>query len=217
VPKPYHVTLVRHGQSASNADPKVHDTVPDHRIDLTDLGKQQALDFGQAYWKAVRARHVVPAPGRDGVAVYLSPYRRTRATWAQISAELPVGAAERVYEDVRLREQEWGQLTDSRHHDIEDERRNSYGRFYYRLPDGESGADVYDRASGFLNTLYRDFEAEVFPQEVLIVTHGFTMRVLLMKWLHLSVEEFEALPNPPNCGSFTLELAYDRYRLLDAL
>ena len=29
-----------------------------------------------------------------------------------------------------------------------------YGKFYFRIPDGESGADVYDRQKAFLNTLY---------------------------------------------------------------
>ena len=31
---------------------------------------------------------------------------------------------------------------------VEKEMRNRYGRFFYRFPDGESAADVYDRITG---------------------------------------------------------------------
>ena len=34
---------------------------------------------------------------------------------------------------------------------------------------------------------------------MLIVTHGMTLRLFLMRWFHWSVEEFEALRNPGNC------------------
>ena len=36
--------------------------------------------------------------------------------------------------------------------------RPQFGRFFYRFPDGESGADVYDRVSAFLGTFHRDMQ-----------------------------------------------------------
>jgi len=46
--------------------------------------------------------------------------------------------------------------------------RDAYGTFYYRIPDGESAADVFDRVSDFFGTLNRDFRKENFPQNAVI-------------------------------------------------
>ena len=49
----------------------------------------------------------------------------------------------------RLREQEWGHLR-TLEDCIEIEKlRDDYGTFYFRIPDGEGAADVYDRVSDF--------------------------------------------------------------------
>ena len=36
--------------------------------------------------------------------------------------------------------------------------RREFGSFYYRFPEGESGADVYDRVTDFLGSLNREFK-----------------------------------------------------------
>jgi broad specificity phosphatase PhoE len=63
---------------------------------------------------------------------------------------------------------------------------------------GESGADVYDRVTTFLDTMYRDFEKNNYPENTLIVSHGLTIRLFLMRWFHWSVEEYESKHNPKN-------------------
>ncbi|KMZ65346.1 hypothetical protein ZOSMA_325G00040 [Zostera marina] len=37
-----------------------------------------------------------------------------------------------------------------------------YGRFFYRFPNGESAADVYDRITGFRETLRADIDIGSF-------------------------------------------------------
>ena len=32
-----------------------------------------------------------------------------------------------------------------------------------------------------------------------------TARLFLMRWFHWTVEKFESLPNPKNCGTYILE------------
>ena len=83
--------------------------------------------------------------------------------------------------------------------------RDEYGTFYFRIQDGESGADVFDRTSTFLETMYRDFNKPDYPENTLIVTHGLTLRIFLMRWLHWSVEEYENVKNPKNCEVLILE------------
>ena len=78
--------------------------------------------------------------------------------------------------------------------------RNNFGRFFYRLPSGESGSDVYDRVSSFLESLYRVFNAPQFNPDtsVIIVTHGLTLRLFLMRWFRWPVSAFEQSWNPGN-------------------
>lgn len=54
-----------------------------------------------------------------------------------------------VQEEVQLREQDFGNFQDAEGKKKEKADRLRFGRFYYRFPDGESGADVYDRLTIF--------------------------------------------------------------------
>ena len=193
--RPERIFIVRHGQSQGNVDQKTHETVPDYKIELTAKGIKQAKSAGTKLAKMI---------GDERIACYVSPYKRTRQTLSGITTAFKSSQIERIREDPRLREQEWGHLRAAEKTDAIDVERQAYGTFFYRIPDGESGADVYDRAAGFLGTLYRDFQRPSYPKNVLIVTHGFTLRVLLMRWLHWTVEEFHELANPPNCSIFEL-------------
>jgi broad specificity phosphatase PhoE len=99
-------------------------------------------------------------------------------------------------EEPRLREQDWGHirtLEECAHTVLH---RDTFGTFYYRIPDGESAADVYDRVSDFFGTLYRDFAKPSLPDNVLLVTHGITLRLFLTRWFHWTVEQSEAVANP---------------------
>ena len=66
--------------------------------------------------------------------------------------------------------------------------RADYGHFFYRIPNGESAADAYDRISGFNESLWRQFGekeeegGEAKASVYVIVTHGLMTRVFLMKW-----------------------------------
>ena len=77
--------------------------------------------------------------------------------------------------------------------------RADYGNFFYRIPNGESAADAYDRVSGFNESLWRQFGDNDFPSVAVLVTHGLMSRVFLMKWYHWSVEYFEDLRNVGHC------------------
>jgi broad specificity phosphatase PhoE len=141
-----------------------------------------------------------------GALVYASPYRRTRQTLAGIlegagenEPERDLRKEIRVYEDPRLREVEHGYEPVS----AQEELRKRHGWFYYRFRGGESPADCYDRTSNFLESMMRQSERKK-ADRVLIVTHGLLIRCFVMRFLHLSVEQFDALANPSNCAIITL-------------
>ncbi|WP_030204473.1 histidine phosphatase family protein [Streptomyces sp. NRRL S-87] len=202
MPRPRRIVLLRHGESVGNIDDTVYEREPDHALALTALGRAQAVEAG------ARLRETF---GDEGVSAYVSPYRRTLETFRGL--RLDPGRV-RVREEPRLREQDWGNWQEREDVRLQKAYRDAYGHFFYRFAQGESGADVYDRVGAFLESLYRSFEAPDHPPNVLLVTHGLTMRLFCMRWFHWSVAEFECLSNPDN-GSFrTLVLGPDgRYRL----
>ena len=206
--KPHRIILIRHAESEGNADKNHYRTVPDYALLLTQKGAEQARQAGKAI------REII---GSESIYVYLSPYFRTRQTFQHLRSSIEENIAKTI-EDPRIREQDWGHL---RHPDENEEimrQRDGFSTFYYRIPDGESGADVFDRVSTFMETLYRDFNKKDYPQNTLIITHGLTLRLFLMRWFHWTVEEFENLRNPRNCQIVVMQKnAAGRYELISEL
>lgn len=115
-----------------------------------------------------------------------------------------------MYEEPRLREQDFGNFqpgADSMEKMWRE--RADYGHFFYRIPNGESAADAYDRVSGFNESLWRQFGDPDFPSVVVLVTHGLMSRVFLMKWYHWSVEYFEDLRNVNHCEFVIMKMNQD--------
>ncbi|KAI5817408.1 histidine phosphatase superfamily [Pyronema omphalodes] len=200
--KPRLIILIRHAQSVGNANRNIHQTVPDHRVPLTAHGHSQALAAGDKL-----ASLLLPT---DTLQIITSPYTRTRETTQGIlSSSLqhhPAAPSIRVYEEPRIREQDFGnfqpcqaEMTRMWHE------RAAYGHFFYRIPNGESAADAYDRVSGFNESLWRQFAEEDFPSVLVLVTHGLMTRIFLMKWYHYSVEYFEDLRNVDHCEFIIME------------
>lgn len=184
------IKLIRHGQSQANVGMVEPSQVGDHTVELTGLGEEQARMAGQEL-------------GKDfllGALIYSSPFRRARETLANLlqGAEVATDAI-RVFEDPRLREVEHG------YHDVEAQKelRRTHGRFYYRFAGGESPADCYDRTSSFLEGFMRQASRKSAARAV-IVTHGLTIRCFVMRFMHLTVEQFETISNPNNCDIVTI-------------
>ena len=162
------IILVRHGQSEGNVDKSKFENIPDFALNLTEKGVGQAENAGR------EIREII---GQEFVHVYLSPYYRTRQTFEHIEKSIKPNVR-KVFEDPRIREQDWGHLRQPDINEEIDQERDNYSTFYYRIPDGKFlGADVYDRVSTFLETLFRDFVKPDYPQNTLVVTHGMTMRL----------------------------------------
>ena len=199
--KPRLIVLIRHAQSEGNKNREIHQTVPDHRVKLTSEGWKQAEEAG------VKLRSLLRPD--DTLHFFTSPYRRTRETTEGILNALTSSDPTpspfprntiKVYEEPRLREQDFGNFQPgSQEMSKMWKERAEYGHFFYRIPNGESAADAYDRVSGFNDTLWRSFGEDDFASVCVLVTHGLMTRVFLMKWYHFSVEYFEDLRNVNHC------------------
>lgn len=164
---------------------------------LTSEGQVQARAAGEKLRALLRTD--------DTLHFFISPYARTRQTTEGILETLcsddpfpsPFKRSKiKVYEEPRLREQDFGNFQPGTEEvqRLWRERAN-YGHFFYRIPNGESGADCFDRVSSFNDSLWRRFGESDMASVAILVTHGLMARVFLMKWYHFSVEYFEDLRN----------------------
>jgi broad specificity phosphatase PhoE len=186
------IKLVRHGLSKVNTGEMDIRQVGDHRVPLADAGREQARAAGA----------VIGADFLQGALVYTSPYLRARQTLEGLleGAGLPPDRGQlKVYEDPRLRELDHG------YSDLKEQQaqRQLHGWFYYRYAGGESPADCFDRTSNFLEGMMRQVLRKSCSR-VLIVTHGLTIRCFVMRFLHLTVDQFDHLKNPDNGDIITL-------------
>lgn len=187
--------MIRHGESEANVDRYLFGRVPDYTIELTKNGRRQAEEAGK------RLKELV---GNESVYFYVSPFWRARSTFEGLVSAFPRNQFD-YNEEPRLREQEWGYLRSNEEFDEICRERREYGTFYYRIPGGEAGSDVYDRVNDLLGSLYRDFAEKDFPKNCVLVTHGLTIRLFIMRFFHMTVEEFEMMMAPKNCDLVILE------------
>ncbi|KAJ9460661.1 Phosphoglycerate mutase-like protein AT74H [Diplonema papillatum] len=183
------VILLRHAQSAANADHEVYGQVPDWKIPLTKTGKDRAVALG------ARVRQLV---GNDPVFFYVSPFVRTQQTYKGVRRGMGDANIIGALEDPRISEQQFGNYQNPRTMNYLFGVRQLYGRFFWRFKEGESGADVYNRVSNLVeSSLASDHKK---PVTVVLVTHGLSLRCFLMRWFWMSVRDFEKMTNPPNCA-----------------
>lgn len=141
-------------------DRAIYSRVPDWRISLTPHGRRQASECGR------RLQRLVPSP--EKLFIYYSPYRRTRETLDEIRPFLHPRQILGEREDERLREQEMGNYQpspDTGRMDALWNERSQHGRSYFRFPSGESGVDVYERVSGFIDSVLKEGHRHRFTEQ----------------------------------------------------
>ena len=184
IPRPIRIILVRHGESLGNVDESAYVTTPDWRIPLTDRGHEQASETGKELKRIIG--------NDDGVFFYYSPYRRTRETVKEIEKHLHPKQIISMREEPRISEQQFGNFQNVEQVWESKRERHKFGRFYYRFRSGEAGLDVYSRVSSFIATLVRDCQQyqkagyDLDKINVVIVTHGLSLRLFLMRWFQVS-------------------------------
>lgn len=193
------IILIRHGESEGNRDKSVNSVIPNHLVALTDNGHQQAIQAGHDLHKILKPD--------DKVMFYSSPYKRARQTAQNILDVMDMHEVDyTVYEEPRIREQDFGNFQGTPKEMLKIwKSRARYGHFFYRIPNGESAADVYDRCAGFNESLFRQFSSDSFPSVLVLVTHGIWARVFIMKWFRWTYEKFESLRNVPHCKLLIME------------
>lgn len=196
-----HIFLIRHAESITNAGENYEKRIPDHLVSLTENGMKQAEEQGRRLAEYCCAKGVDLTRAR----IWRSPYLRTRQTSEEFNKSLGISD---IREDITLTEQQfglfdslpeedWGRLFPVEYAEYRRQRDN-FGKFYARLPMGESPFDVAVRIHQFMGTIYRDFERHGIDT-LFVFTHGTTLRTFLLRWFHYSPEWYHAEKNPKNC------------------
>ncbi|CAJ1355949.1 unnamed protein product [Effrenium voratum] len=180
----------------------------DSRIELTKEGISQAKVAGQ------RLAQITPPDAN--VIVCISPFERTTQTLlALYSGGFDQSLVSKVHVDPQIREQEFGNFQDPGLTQKVRAEEGRVGRFYYRRPNAESSADVFDRVTQFFDKLFGPIgddggigiltRAKSKYDMCLIVTHGLTIRLMLMCLFQWSVETFGTVWNLGNCEHVCLK------------
>ena len=219
------VILVRHGESEGNVDNTVWWKKADHEIELTRKGQQQAADAGKRINEILNSYNNSSSSNNNrriirNIHLHVSPFERTIQT-----AKYALPYFDNQYNNIKnqqqqqkrivkeyhlctqLREQEFGNTQNSQFCNYREEQKK-VGRFWYRFPTGESGADVLDRVKSWwedslLNTNERyDYEQ---CDAVIVFSHGLTVRLILCQLFSWSINTFHSVYNARNCDLYVLQ------------
>lgn len=197
-----HIFLIRHGESVANTGENDVERIPDHLVPLTERGKRQAFEMGVWLKKYCENNGIDVSKAR----IWRSPYLRTRQTSEEFNKSFGVTD---MREDITLVEQQFGlfdcvseekqKVLYPREYEEYKRQTSNMGKFYARLPMGESPYDVAIRVHQFMGTIYRDYEKHGVDT-LFVFSHGTAMRAFLLRWFHYSPEWYQAERNPFNCA-----------------
>ena len=192
------IFLIRHGESMQNTKENYSIGLPDHKVYLTEQGKEEARKAGEFLKQYITDNEI----DLSSSVMWVSPYTRTRQTAEIINNILGI---ERVKEDITLIEQRYGLFSDKEIDTLREMYPDQFGhydnyyqndgKFYAKLPQGESPFDVALRTKQFLDTIYRDEEDVLF-----VVSHGATIKTIVMNFFHYSPEWYNREITPGNCS-----------------
>ena len=197
------IFLIRHGESMQNTKENYSIGLPDHKVYLTEQGKEEARLAGEFLKKYIVDNKI----NISNSVMWVSPYTRTRETASKINEQLSI---KKVKEDITLIEQQYGLFSDKEIAKIREMYPDQFafydnyyqndGKFYAKLPQGESPFDVALRTKQFIDTIYRDKENVLF-----VVSHGTTIKTIVMNFFHYSPEWYSSELTPSNCSIRLIE------------
>jgi broad specificity phosphatase PhoE len=201
------IIICRHAESIEDVDNNIYDVLSDLEIPLTDRGRGQAQNFGAMLSQLLR--------GNENVRFYTSPGVRNVQTLKIVLPQLSDNLNVNVEVEPLIVKQDWGHITAENRPGIEAERYKT-GVLRYTFPTGESATSMIERLKLFKEKIFAIQKAD--GCNIVVFSHGFEFRVLLMIILGWDEEYFESLGNLDNCEYRILTLEADgTYSLNKAL
>lgn len=182
------IIICRHAESIEDVDNNIYDVLNDLEIPLTEKGIEQAHNFGAVLAQLLR--------NSTGVRFYTSPGVRNVQTLKIVLPKLPDNVNIQVEIEPLIVKQDWGNITAENRPEIEAERYKT-GVLRYTFPTGESADSMIARLVKFKEKIFTIQKNEGL--DIVIFSHGFEFRVLLMIIMGWNEELFESFGNLANC------------------
>lgn len=191
------ILLVRHAQSESNVDVEVLTRKTNVAVNLTDVGRQQAIET---------ANFLVSQNLSGSIKLWNSPYERTRET-AQSIADQLVNFEIDKEESIYLTERQFGLVDDAKDYGVRKSEELAHYRlhkahshdFFARPPLGESPFDVCCRIDFFMKSVLENKKNIGYDTHI-IVAHGALIRAFVMMYLGKTYEYYRDMPLPKNAS-----------------
>lgn len=182
------IIICRHAESIEDVDNTIYDVLSDLEIPLTKNGVQQAQNFGATLAQLLRKTGCVN--------FYTSPGIRNVQTLKIVLPKLPDYVNIQVEIEPLIVKQDWGKINKENRPQIEAER-YKIGVLRYCFPTGESAESMISRLILFKRKIFT-LQNET-GCDVVVFSHGFEFRVLLMIIMGWDEELFESFGNLANC------------------
>lgn len=192
------VFVIRHGESEEDVGPKMKTKIKDSEIGLNQNGIRQAQESAEA----IRNDLV----GFEHITLYVSPYKRTQQT-AEIIMDVLKDDRIKMVTEPSLRGLNWGDVTPENLKEREQER-YKVGVLHYHFPGG-------DKSPEYVGTIY-DFVYKIIQAKhinndkkecVIIIGHGFSLRIVVKALTEMNDEDFKWIKNPPH--TFIARIYFD--------
>lgn len=190
------VLIIRHAQSEEDINPSIHNLVNDNEIKLTSFGIKQINELGCCLSQFNITNNFCNI-------IYLSSSKRARETWTVLEPYL-IGE-KIIHTDNRIRNLNWGNITLETREQTEAER-YKIGVLKYKFPGGDNTPDYVEAINDFTKEIFYNCNKLEFPERIIIITHGFALRVIARSIFNIPDEQFKWLANPPNC--YCAEITY---------
>jgi 2,3-bisphosphoglycerate-dependent phosphoglycerate mutase len=217
------IYVMRHAQSDGNNNPLAYGRVGDANVGVTETGWRQAARAGEFF-----APYLLKAGHTTWPRLWSSSFLRPRQTLSGVLYGMEghhnFPGVPQVFEDPNLIEQSYGWLPYGldalSHQDLQvfpDERVQEFSqmlqafskvvyghtKFTAQPAMGESPLQMSLRMRDFMSTLWRDIHAGT--KDHVIVTHGATIKALILRCFHLPMSAWDELATPGNADIFRID------------
>src|SRR6266481_6300810 len=182
------IIICRHAESIEDVDNSIYDVLSDLEIPLTEKGIEQADNFGAFLAQLLK--------DSQDVRFYSSPGVRNVQTLKIVLPKLGNNTNIHVEVEPLIVKQSWGNITAENRPGIESERYET-GVLRYTFPTGESAASMIGRLTAFKDKIF-GIQKDT-GHDIVVFSHGFEFRVLLMIIMGWEEELFESFGNLGNC------------------
>lgn len=186
--RPKRIFVTRHGESIGNIDWRNYFIYKDEDLMLTPKGKIQANVLG------INLNNQI----QGSVEIATSHYLRAKDT-AEIVARALGSKVTSFRVDADLRELKWSDYKGGPNAVLQTQQRQNMGPFKSHNEGGESPYDVWVRQADVLDRFEKEWENDIYPENLVIVCHGITMLTLLMRLASIPQKKYETLATPHNC------------------